>query len=196
MSQNSEAPEFCDWIGVRCDGKAACGALECRLQLLPAAVSAAPEVRRERDEHREQLQTAGVRFLAPDIVAFLPWSARPGVAAAGSWFLKSMMPSKPPLHRPSGARSAAEVKRTFDRARPSATARGYGARWRRARQAFLTRHPLCVRCEAQGRREPATVVDHAVPHRGDPLLFWDEGNWAALCKRCHDAKTAREGRWG
>ena len=21
-------------------------------------------------------------------------------------------------------------------------------------------------------------------------------NWAALCKRCHDAKTAREGRWG
>jgi 5-methylcytosine-specific restriction protein A len=42
----------------------------------------------------------------------------------------------------------------------------------------------------------ATVVDHVVPHRGDAALFWDEVNWAALCKRCHDAKTAREGRWG
>ena len=35
-----------------------------------------------------------------------------------------------------------------------------------------------------------------MPHRSDPVLFWDEANWAALCKRCHDAKTAREGRWG
>ena len=25
---------------------------------------------------------------------------------------------------------------------------------------------------------------------------WDEANWQGLCKRCHDAKTAREGRWG
>jgi 5-methylcytosine-specific restriction protein A len=41
----------------------------------------------------------------------------------------------------------------------------------------------------------ATVVDHIVPHRGDQRLFWDEANWAALCKPCHDAKTAREGRW-
>ena len=51
-------------------------------------------------------------------------------------------------------------------------------------------------CQAAGRVVPATVVDHVVPHRGDPVLFWDEGNWARLCKRCHDAKTAREGRWG
>jgi 5-methylcytosine-specific restriction protein A len=43
---------------------------------------------------------------------------------------------------------------------------------------------------------PATVVDHIVPHRGDPVLFWDEANWQGLCKLCHDAKTAREGRWG
>jgi 5-methylcytosine-specific restriction protein A len=106
------------------------------------------------------------------------------------------MPSKPPLHRPSGATSAAEVKQALERQRPSAAARGYGARWRRARQSFLARHPLCWFCETRGRLEPATVVDHRVPHRGDPVLFWDEGNWAALCKRCHDRKTAREGRWG
>ena len=106
------------------------------------------------------------------------------------------MPSKPPVHRPPGVRSAAEVKAELDRQRPSATARGYGARWRRARQAFLARNPLCSLCEARGRLEPATVVDHREPHRGSAVLFWDEANWAALCKSCHDAKTAREGRWG
>jgi 5-methylcytosine-specific restriction protein A len=51
-------------------------------------------------------------------------------------------------------------------------------------------------CAAAGRLEPATVVDHVVPHRGDQELFWDEANWAALCTRCHDRKTVREGRWG
>ena len=106
------------------------------------------------------------------------------------------MPSKPPVHRPPGTKSAAEVKRALDRQRPSAARRGYGPRWRRARAAYLACHPLCVPCAAAGRLEPATVVDHVVPHRGDQKLFWDEANWAALCKRCHDAKTAREGRWG
>jgi 5-methylcytosine-specific restriction protein A len=91
--------------------------------------------------------------------------------------------------------SAAVVKRELDRQRPSAARRGYGRRWRRAR-AYLARHPLCVQCQAAGRIEPSTTVDHVVPHRGDQKLFCDEANWAALCKRCHDAKTAREGRWG
>ena len=106
------------------------------------------------------------------------------------------MPSKPPVHRPPGAKSAAAVKRALDRQRPSAARRGYGPRWRRARAAYLDRHPLCVPCEAAGRLVPATVVDHVVPHRGDSDLFWNEENWQGLCKPCHDAKTAREGRWG
>jgi 5-methylcytosine-specific restriction enzyme A len=106
------------------------------------------------------------------------------------------MPLKPSLHRPPGFKSTAEVKRALERERPSAARRGYGARWRCARAAYLARNPLCVRCQAQERIWAATVVDHVVPHRGDKRLFWDEGNWAALCKPCHDAKTAREGRWG
>jgi 5-methylcytosine-specific restriction protein A len=120
----------------------------------------------------------------------------PGMAAAGFAFAVSPLPSKPPLHRPPGWRSTAELKRTLDRERPSASARGYGVRWRRARAAYLAQHPLCASCQTAGRLVPATVVDHMVPHRGDPVLFWDEANWAALCKSCHDAKTAREGRWG
>jgi 5-methylcytosine-specific restriction enzyme A len=106
------------------------------------------------------------------------------------------MPIKPPVHRPPEAKSAAEVKRDLDRQRPSAAARGYGPRWRRARLDFLRRHPLCVACGKKGRLEPATVVDHAVPHRGDAALFWNRANWAALCGTCHNRKTAREGRWG
>jgi 5-methylcytosine-specific restriction enzyme A len=110
--------------------------------------------------------------------------------------LESSLPVKPPVHRPPGFRSAVEVKRELDRERPSAARRGYGARWRRARAAFLAQHALCAICRARGRVVPATVVDHVVPHRGDQILFWDRGNWAPSCKACHDRKTAHDGRWG
>lgn len=65
--------------------------------------------------------------------------------------------------------------------------RGYGGRWQRARLAHLMRHPLCVMCQAEGRVEAATVVDHIKPHRGDQALFWDRDNWQSLCKRHHDS---------
>jgi 5-methylcytosine-specific restriction protein A len=74
-------------------------------------------------------------------------------------------------------------------ARESATRRGYDARWRRARALFLRQHPLCVQCLQENRLTPATVVDHIIPHRGDEKLFWDQGNWQAICKTCHDKKT-------
>lgn len=73
--------------------------------------------------------------------------------------------------------------------------RGYGSRWQRARAAFLRRpeNVCCCYCEAEGRTTLATVVDHRIPHRGDPALFWDEGNWQAMCKPHHDgAKKAEE----
>ena len=100
------------------------------------------------------------------------------------------------MHRPLGARSAMAVKAELERQRPSAARRGYGPRWRRARQAFLARHPLCVMCAAAGRLEPATVVDHIVPHRGDTRLFWNKANWQSLCRPCHGVKSVGEGRWG
>jgi len=87
--------------------------------------------------------------------------------------------------------------REYNRQRGGSTAQGYGARWQRARAAYLQRHPLCVICRAVGRIVAATEVDHKIPHRGAPKLMWDEGNWQALCKLCHSRKTAREdGRWG
>lgn len=80
--------------------------------------------------------------------------------------------------------------RKVDR-RKTAAQRGYGGRWQRARALYLARQPLCVTCLEVNRVTPATVVDHIVPHRGDQVLFWDQDNWQALCKLCHDRKTAR-----
>ena len=76
-------------------------------------------------------------------------------------------------------------------ARENAHRRGYGREWRAARDRFLRGHPLCAECLRRGKIVPAKVVDHIVPHRGDQKLFWDEGNWQALCKACHDRKTGR-----
>ncbi len=60
-------------------------------------------------------------------------------------------------------------------------------RWRKARKAYLNKHPLCVMCEKRGLTVAATVVDHKKPHKGNLELFWDEDNWQPLCKQCHDS---------
>ena len=63
-------------------------------------------------------------------------------------------------------------------------------RWKRRRAAFLQANPLCRFCEAVSRVTMATIVDHIVPHKGDPEKFWDETNWAPMCKPCHDGAKA------
>ena len=77
----------------------------------------------------------------------------------------------------------------------STSEKGYTYRWNKARLRYLKVHPLCVRCQAKGKLTKATVVDHIIPHRGDQKLFWDESNWQALCKSCHDRKTKTEDRF-
>jgi 5-methylcytosine-specific restriction protein A len=93
---------------------------------------------------------------------------------------------------PAGQKYCEEHKRMHPEEIRSAAARGYNSRWRRESKKFLALHPLCEECLRHGIATPATVVDHIVPHRGDPKLFWDRSNWQALCKRCHDKKTGRE----
>jgi 5-methylcytosine-specific restriction enzyme A len=58
------------------------------------------------------------------------------------------------------------------------------AAWRKRREHQLTIEPLCRMCLAEGRIEAATVADHAIPHRGDPDLFW-HGELQSLCATCH-----------
>ena len=97
------------------------------------------------------------------------------------------MPVQPPVHRPAGWRD----KRLRDRdyavhRNQRALALMQSVEWRKARAEFLARHRFCVECGA-----PATVVDHIVPHRGDPIIFWDRSRWQPMCATCHGRKTAR-----
>ena len=87
--------------------------------------------------------------------------------------------------------------RQYDKERGTSYQRGYDAKWRKAREYFLSQNPLCVMCQQQGRITPANVVDHIQPHKGNQDLFWDEANWQALCQSCHNSKTAKEdmGQW-
>lgn len=80
--------------------------------------------------------------------------------------------------------------------RKSSHERGYNHRWRKARETYLSAHPLCVECGKHGRVAAASVVDHIAPHRNDQALFWDRANWQALCKPCHDSHKQRAERSG
>lgn len=82
------------------------------------------------------------------------------------------------------------------RDRPKTAARGYGGRWQRERLRYLAEHPLCRMCEEQGRVTEAKVVDHIIPHKGDPVLMWDQTNWQSLCKPHHDRDKQSQDKGG
>jgi len=46
-------------------------------------------------------------------------------------------------------------------------------------------------CQADGRLEPAVMVDHVVEIKDGGALT-DEGNAQSLCRLCHQRKTADE----
>lgn len=74
--------------------------------------------------------------------------------------------------------------------RGSARERGYTTRWDKFAKRHLRDHPLCEYCLADGKVVAAEVVDHDLPHRGDPALFWDN-TFTSLCRRCHDVDKRR-----
>lgn len=102
---------------------------------------------------------------------------------------------------------ARETTKRYDERRGSSAARGYTWKWRRARDAWLVEHSICVKCASAGRVVVARAVDHIIPHRlkeardsGDPTaiaraekLFWSRSNWQSLCVNCHSSvKQAEE----
>ncbi len=99
------------------------------------------------------------------------------------------MPQRPRCHRPNGKKVRAIKRRRTDRRRGTSAERGYGAKWQRLSIAYRRANPLCVECRREGRVGPAECVDHIIPHKGDPDLFWDQSNWQSSCKHHHDQKT-------
>jgi 5-methylcytosine-specific restriction enzyme A len=60
----------------------------------------------------------------------------------------------------------------------------------------LNANPLCVCCLANGIVEPASMVDHVVPHKGNMNVFWNSIDWQSLCDWCHKAiKASVEYSW-
>ena len=83
-----------------------------------------------------------------------------------------------------------KTRQIADHERGTSTERGYDARWRRYRKAYLAEHPLCALCAKKGITRAATTVDHIIPHRGNYELFWDPKNHQPLCEEHHNIKTA------
>ena len=106
------------------------------------------------------------------------------------------MPTRPPVFRPIGSRTAKDRRKEHDRGRLSAAKRGYDSAWRKLRDAVLADEPLCRSCKAQGRVTAATEVDHIKPFRLagviNETLRTDRENLQPLCKPCHAVKTALE----
>lgn len=88
-----------------------------------------------------------------------------------------------------GLRPATPPRPSYEERRATSRQRGYDGRWAKARFTYLAHHPLCAMCG-----DPATVVDHIVPHEGDQARFWDVTNWQPLCKPCHDGPKQRADR--
>ena len=68
--------------------------------------------------------------------------------------------------------------------------RYWSGAWRRARLAYIKKHPTCVVCDRL-----AKVVDHIQPVRlgGE---FWDSSNWQSMCESCHAKKSGAEAHQG
>lgn len=71
------------------------------------------------------------------------------------------------------------------------------ARWQRLKVRVHNRDGyVCQRsgvvCSGKGNDWNAPVANHKVPHRGDPVLFWDESNIETVTKRVHDSIIQKE----
>lgn len=76
------------------------------------------------------------------------------------------------------------------------------SRWLRLRRDVLTAHPLCQRCEVEGRLTAATEVHHvrpveeAITYSDKQQRMYDPHNLRALCHDCHVRTHTEIGRSG
>ena len=111
------------------------------------------------------------------------------------------MPTKPPTHKPSFWRPPAEARKERDfaynhgkRKQDAVLAERQRlrntARWQTVRGIVMRRDlRLCQECRRNQRTTPATEVHHIDQDLG---LFYDMDNLEAICRRCHNAESARE----
>ncbi len=101
----------------------------------------------------------------------------------------AIRPADQPCPKCGAGRSLPPLPSEADRG--NSTERGYGSDWQRLRLAFLQQHPLCQDCQAVGRTAAASEVHHVQKVSAAPELRLDWDNLRALCKPCHNRRTAR-----
>lgn len=78
----------------------------------------------------------------------------------------------------------------------------YGTeRWKKLRRQVWARdHYRCqktgVLCIGKYPADNSPVADHKIPHRGDPVLFWDPENVETVSKAYHDSEKQKQERAG
>lgn len=88
---------------------------------------------------------------------------------------------------------------SYERARGSASSRGYGRGWAEYSRERLKRFPVCADPydRHKGRSELAECTDHIESAQARPDLFWEESNHQSLCIGCNSYKAALlEGGFG
>jgi len=104
--------------------------------------------------------------------------------------LKSMIATLP-----STVAYAPKDEREYDRFRDQQPWRKWyrTARWKALRWATLLRDRFtCQLCHRLVRDTSQLVADHRKPHRGDEVLFWDQGNLWTLCSACHNGEKQHQ----
>ena len=67
----------------------------------------------------------------------------------------------------------------------------YGRAWKRIRDSYIRKHPLCEDCYANGVLKEAEEVHHIVPLSDGGTH--DRRNLVALCRSCHQKRHAELG---
>ena len=67
-----------------------------------------------------------------------------------------------------------------------------GSRWRRLRNLYIKRNPLCEHCLTDDRVKPAEEVDHIIPVKEDWSKRFKIENLQALCRSHHRSKTIKD----
>lgn len=65
------------------------------------------------------------------------------------------------------------------------------AAWQKIRARQLSKQPLCMKCQYEGKVTAAEHVDHVFPHRRDPIKF-KVNLFQSLCAACHTIKGQDE----
>lgn len=84
-----------------------------------------------------------------------------------------------------------QERKPFERVRHADDFDYNGRKWRKLRKLQLDKYPLCKHCEANEVTTIASVADHIIPVKkgGDGYSM---SNLQSLCKKCHDAKSAKD----